>query len=186
MDTKAIPLLDSSKIRLYTVLRRLNIMAKSKELKTNAMRILDRMKISYQTYSYECDEFTDAQHTADQLGFPHEIVYKTLVTVSPAGDYYVFVLPIDSELDLKKAAHEAAVKSLSMIHVKDITAITGYVRGGCTAIGMKKQYPVFADSSAQSLPRMIVSAGKIGHQIELAPNDFINACRGRFCSITRE
>ena len=119
-------------------------MAKNKELKTNAMRILDRMKISYNTYSYECDEFTDAQHTADQLGFAHEIMFKTLVTVSPSGEYYVFVLPIDDELDLKKAAHEAGVKSLAMIHVKDITAITGYVRGGCTAIGMKKQYPVFA------------------------------------------
>ena len=114
-------------------------MAKNKELKTNAMRILDRMKISYNTYSYECDEFTDAQHTADQLGFAHEIMFKTLVTVNPSGEYYVFVLPIDDELDLKKAAHEAGVKSLAMIHVKDITAITGYVRGGCTAIGMKKQ-----------------------------------------------
>ena len=147
-------------------------MAKNKELKTNAMRILDRMKISYNTYSYECDEFTDAQHT--------------LVTVSPSGEYYVFVLPIDDELDLKKAAHEAGVKSLAMIHVKDITAITGYVRGGCTAIGMKKQYPVFVHESAQSLPKMIVSAGKIGHQMELAPEDFIAASKGRFCAIVRD
>lgn len=161
-------------------------MAKNKELKTNAMRILDRMKISYNTYSYECDEFTDAQHTADQLGFAHEIMFKTLVTVNPSGEYYVFVLPIDDELDLKKAAHEAGVKSLAMIHVKDITAITGYVRGGCTAIGMKKQYPVFVHESAQSLPKMIVSAGKIGHQMELAPEDFIAASKGRFCAIARD
>ena len=90
------------------------------------------------------------------------------------------------ELDLKKAAHEAGVKSLAMIHVKDITAITGYVRGGCTAIGMKKQYPVFVHESAQALPKMIVSAGKIGHQMELAPEDFIAASKGRFCAIVRD
>ena len=115
------------------------IMAKNKEPKTNAMRILDRMKISYKTFTYECDEFTDAQHTADLIGAAHETMFKTLVTVSPEPAYYVFVIPIDSELDLKKCAHQAGVKSLAMIHVKDINSVTGYIRGGCTAIGMKKQ-----------------------------------------------
>ena len=118
-------------------------MEKNKEMKTNAMRILDRMKISYKTFTYECDEFTDAQHTADLIGAAHETMFKTLVTVSPEPAYYVFVIPIDSELDLKKCAHQAGVKSLAMIHVKDINRVTGYIRGGCTAIGMKKQYPVF-------------------------------------------
>ena len=133
-------------------------MAKNKEPKTNAMRILDRMKISYKTFTYECDEFTDAQHTADLIGAAHETMFKTLVTVSPEPAYYVFVIPIDSELDLKKCAHQAGVKSLAMIHVKDINSVTGYIRGGCTAIGMKKQYPVFIAEAAQNYPQIVVSA----------------------------
>ena len=159
-------------------------MAKNKELKTNAMRILDRMKISYNTYSYECDEFTDAQHTADQLGFAHEIMFKTLVTVSPSGEYYVFVLPIDDELDLKKAAHEAGVKSLAMIHVKDITAITGYVRGGCTSIGMKKQFPTIISKSILDLEKVVVSGGRLGSQLELAPKDLIAVTRAKVEDVT--
>ena len=146
-------------------------MAKNKEPKTNAMRILDRMKISYKTFTYECDEFTDAQHTADLIGAAHETMFKTLVTVSPEPAYYVFVIPIDSELDLKKCAHQAGVKSLAMIHVKDINSVTGYIRGGCTAIGMKKQYPVFIAEAAQNYPQIVVSGGHLGIQIELAPQD---------------
>lgn len=160
-------------------------MGKQKEVKTNAMRILDRMKISYQTHTYECDEFVDGKQTADLLGFPHEMMFKTLVTVSPDKNYFVFVLPIDDELDLKKAAHEAAQKSLAMIHVKEINQITGYVRGGCTAVGMKKQYPVYIDASAGVQERIIVSGGKIGVQIELKPQDFAAACGGTFCDLTR-
>lgn len=152
-------------------------MAKQKETKTNAMRILDRMKIPYTAHTYECDEFTDGAQTADILGFPHEIMFKTLVTVSPERAYYVFVLPIDNELDLKKAARAACVKSLSMIHVKEINAVTGYIRGGCTAVGMKKQYPVFLHESALEHPHIIVSGGRIGVQIELTPQDYIASCR---------
>lgn len=158
-------------------------MSKQKEIKTNAMRILDRMKISYNTYTYECDEFIDGKQTADILGFPHEIMFKTLVTVSPDNSYFVFVLPIDEELDLKKAARAAARKSLSMIHVKEITAVTGYIRGGCTAVGMKKQYPVFVHESALSHPRIIVSGGKIGLQIELTPQDYAASCKATFCDL---
>ena len=160
-------------------------MGKQKEVKTNAMRILDRMKITYHTHTYECDEFVDVKQTADLLGFPHEMMFKTLVTVSPDRNYFVFVLPIDGELDLKKAAHEAAQKSLAMIHVKEINQITGYIRGGCTAIGMKKQYPVFIDASARTQEHIIVSGGKIGAQIELTPDDFAKACGGVFCALTR-
>lgn len=161
-------------------------MAKQKEVKTNAMRILDRMKIPYMTHTYECDEFTDGKQTADLLGFPHEIMFKTLVTVSPAGAYYVFVLPIDNELDLKKAARAASVKSLSMIHVKEINDVTGYIRGGCTSIGMKKQYPVFAHKSMLTHPHIIVSGGKIGTQIELSPQDYAASCRAVFCDIVQD
>lgn len=161
-------------------------MAKSKEIKTNAMRILDRMKIPYTTHTYECDEFVDGKQTADLLGFPHEIMFKTLVTVSPDKNYFVFVLPIDEELDLKKAARAASAKSLSMIHVKEITAVTGYIRGGCTAIGMKKQYPVFVHQSALSHPGIIVSGGKIGVQIELDPRDYASSCKASFLDLIQQ
>lgn len=158
-------------------------MSKQKETKTNAMRILDRMKIPYKTYSYECDSFIDAQQTAALLGIPHEKMFKTLVTVSPANGYFVFAIPIDRELDLKKAAHEAAQKSLSMIHVKDLLSVTGYVRGGCTAVGMKKQYPVFIDQSALSHDQIVVSGGRIGLQIELSPQDLSKAAAAVFADV---
>ena len=158
-------------------------MAKVKEVKTNAMRILERMKIPFTTHTYECDEFIDGKQTADLLGFPHEIMFKTLVTVSPNKSYFVFAIPIDEELDLKKAAKAAACKSLSMIHVKELLGITGYIRGGCTAIGMKKNYPVFMDASALNYEKIIVSGGKIGAQIELAPQDYQKACGAVFCEL---
>lgn len=160
-------------------------MAKQKETKTNAMRILDRLHIPYTTHTYECDEFIDGRQTADLLGFAHEIMFKTLVTVSPDKAWYVFAIPIDAELDLKKAAKAAAVKSLAMIHVKELLSVTGYVRGGCTAIGMKKHYPVFMDESALRYPRIIVSGGRIGAQIELTPQDYEKACEAVFCDLVR-
>ena len=150
-------------------------MAKQKEVKTNAMRILDRMKIAYTHQSYECDEFIDGIQTADHLGLPHEKVYKTLVTLGSSKQYFVFVIPIEAELDMKKAAKAVSEKSVSMIPVKDITAVTGYVRGGCTAIGMKKQYKTVISETAKELERMYVSGGKIGCQIELAPEDLCKA-----------
>ncbi|MCD7744608.1 MAG: Cys-tRNA(Pro) deacylase [Lachnospiraceae bacterium] len=161
-------------------------MAKQKDSKTNAMRILDRMKIPYEFQTYECEEFIDGQHAADLLGMPHEIVFKTLITVSPEHTYFAFAIPIDAELDLKKAAKAAGSKSLSMIHVKDIQSITGYIRGGCTAIGMKKNYPVFMDESALGFEKIAVSGGKIGVQLLLAPRDYEKACRAVFCDLTRD
>ena len=170
----------------YKFNRKSDFMAKQKEIKTNAMRILDRMKIPYTTHTYECDEFTDGKQTADLLGFPHEIMFKTLVTVSPAKAYFVFVIPIDHELDLKMAARAASAKSLAMIHVKEINEITGYIRGGCTAIGMKKQYPVFVHESALDHPHIIVSGGKIGAQIELTPQDYSASCKASFCDLVKD
>lgn len=158
-------------------------MAKQKEVKTNAMRILDRMKIEYTHQSYECDEFVDGIQTADHLGLSHEQVYKTLVTVGSSNQYFVFVLPIEAELDMKKAARAVGEKSVSMIHVKDITAVTGYVRGGCTAIGMKKQYKTVISQTAKNLQHMYVSGGKIGCQIMLAPDDLCKACSGTYGDI---
>lgn len=154
-----------------------------KEVKTNAMRILDRMKIPYTHQAYECDEFVDGIQTADNLGLPHEKVYKTLVTQGNDKQYYVFVLPIEAELDLKKAAKAAGVKSVSMLHVNDITQVTGYVRGGCTAIGMKKQYKTFISDSAKELSDVYVSGGRIGCQMNLAPDDLCKASGGSYADI---
>ncbi len=160
-------------------------MAKQKEVKTNAMRILESMKIPYQQYTYECEEFVDGLQIADQLGLPYEKVYKTLVTVGNSKDYFVFVIPIAEELDLKAAARSVGQKSVEMIHVKDINAITGYIRGGCTAIGMKKQYVTRIDSSAEHLEKIIVSGGRIGSQLELAPADLAKAARAEFADLIR-
>lgn len=160
-------------------------MAKQKEVKTNAMRILESMKIPYQQYTYECEEFVDGLQIADQLGLPYEKVYKTLVTVGNSKDYFVFVIPIAEELDLKAAARSVGQKSVELIHVKDINAITGYIRGGCTAIGMKKQYVTRIDRSAEQLEKIIVSGGRIGSQLELAPADLARAAKAEFAELIR-
>ena len=159
-------------------------MSKTKEIKTNAMRILESMKIPFTQYTYECEAFEDALQIADQLGLPYEKVYKTLVTKG-AHDYFVFVIPIDRELDLKAAARSVGEKNVEMIHVKEINAVTGYIRGGCTAIGMKKQYVTRIDISARDLPALIVSGGRIGSQIELAPGDLLAAARAEYADIIR-
>ena len=114
-------------------------MSKDKEVKTNAMRILDRNKVKYKVNTYECDEFIDGIHIADMLGQPYESSFKALVTVGKSGNYYVFAIPIAEELDMKKAAKSVGEKSVEMLHVKDINSVTGYIRGGCTPLGMKKQ-----------------------------------------------
>ncbi|MGN1267516.1 MAG: Cys-tRNA(Pro) deacylase [Dorea sp.] len=154
-----------------------------KEVKTNAMRILDRQKISYEYEEYECDGFLDGIQVADQIGLDHKIVYKTLVTVAKSGNYYVFVIPIEEEIDFKKAAKVVGEKALEMLHLKDLTKVTGYVRGGCTSIGMKKQYPTVIQEDAQLLDQMYVSAGKVGMQIKLAPDDLCKAANAVFADV---
>ena len=119
------------------------------------------------------------------LGLPHEKVYKTLVAVGNSKNYFVFVIPIAEELDLKKAAKSVGEKNVEMIHVKDINAITGYIRGGCTAIGMKKQFVTRVDESAILLETMIVSGGRIGSQIELAPDDLCRASAAEYSDLVR-
>ena len=154
-----------------------------KEAKTNAMRILDKNKIPYEMNTYTCDEFIDGCHIADQLGQPYERSFKTLVTVGKSKNYFVFAIPVDKELNLKAAAKAAGEKNVELIHVKDINQVTGYIRGGCTAIGMKKQYVTRIDESAQKLEKMIVSGGRLGVQIELKPEDLKKASRGEFADI---
>ncbi len=150
------------------------------------MRILESMKIPFEHYTYECDEFVDGLQIADKLSLPYEKVYKTLVTQGNSRNYFVFVIPVAEELDMKKAAKSVGEKSVEMIHVKDINAITGYIRGGCTAVGMKKQYVTRIDESAQKLETMIVSGGRIGSQIELTPENLVKAARAEFAQITKE
>ena len=152
-------------------------MSKDKEVKTNAMRILDRNKVKYKVNTYECDEFIDGIHIADTLGQPYESSFKTLVTVGKSGNYYVFAIPIAEELDMKKAAKSVGEKSVEMLHVKDINSVTGY-------IGMKKQYMTVVDSSAEQIEEIIISGGRIGSQIMLSPKDLIKVTRGKFESIT--
>ena len=159
-------------------------MAKEKDAKTNAMRILEKEKLPYAALTYECTEFTDGIATADRLGLPHEQVYKTLVTVGKSKEHYVFVIPIEAELDLKKAAKAVGEKSVEMIPLKELTPLTGYIRGGCTAIGMKKQFPTVVDESARLLAEMYVSGGKWGVQLKLAPEDYRKACRGSYAAVT--
>lgn len=160
-------------------------MAKQKEIKTNAMRILEKKKIPFTHHTYECDEFVDGIQIADTLHLPHEIVYKTLVTVGTDKNYYVFVIPIEEELDLKKAAKAVGQKSIEMLHVKDINKVTGYIRGGCTAIGMKKQYCTIISHYAENLSQMIVSGGRIGSQIEIRPADLCLAVNAGYADVTK-
>jgi Cys-tRNA(Pro)/Cys-tRNA(Cys) deacylase len=144
-----------------------------KEDKTNVMRILDQKKISYRHYVYENkDGKIDGVAVAKKLGQPIERVFKTLVTKG-GKEYYVFVVPVAEELDLKAAARSVGAKSIEMIHVKEINALTGYIRGGCSPIGMKKQFQTVLDESAMSQETIIVSGGRIGTQVELAPSDLV-------------
>lgn len=153
-------------------------MAKEKEIKTNAMRILDKKKITYGLLQYECDEFIDGLHTAQKTGAPLEQSFKTLVLQGKSRQYYVFVLPVAQEVQLKEAARLVGEKSLEMIHVKDITAVTGYVRGGCSPLGMKKQYPVYLHKSALDYEKIYISGGRIGTTLCLAAQDLLAATGG--------
>lgn len=155
----------------------------AKELKTNAMRILDKLKIPYEFRTYECENFTDGVQIADLLGEPRESVFKTIVTVGKSGKYYVFCIPVECEMDLKKCAAEAEEKSVSPIHVKDIQTVTGYIRGGCSPIGMKKSYPTFIHKSAESLDKIVISGGRLGMQLILAPENLIKACSGKYADV---
>ena len=156
---------------------------KQKEVKTNAMRILKKNNIDFEVKTYECDEFIDGIHIADKLGQPYEQSFKTLVMQGKSKEYHVFVLPIAEEVDLKKAAKVVGEKSLEMVHVRDINAVTGYIRGGCTAIGMKKQYDTVVHESAKQFEKIIVSGGRLGSQIFLAPDDLVKVTRGRYADI---
>lgn len=143
--------------------------------KTNVMRVLDSKKIAYTAHEYEPDPTLTGEQIAAILGEHAANVFKTLVTQGKSGAHYVFVIPVHAGLDLKKAAKASGEKSIEMIRQKELLPLTGYVHGGCSPIGMKKQFPTFIHLSAESLEKIYVSAGKVGFQIELSPSDLINA-----------
>ena len=139
-----------------------------KEVKTNAMRILEKQKVPYELLTYECDDFIDGIHVADKTGTPYEQSFKTLVMEGKSGNYYVFVVPIAKEVDRKAAARAVGEKTVDMIHVKDIQKVTGYIRGGCSPIGMKKQYVTVFDESAGNFEEIYVSGGRIGTTLKVS------------------
>ena len=156
-----------------------------KEQKTNVMRILEQKKLPYEAFDYpHGDGPVDGVTVAQLTGKDPRTVFKTLVTVGASKTHYVFVVPVERELDLKKAAAAVGEKSIQMIHVNEITPLTGYVRGGCSPVGMKKQFRTVFDASANDIDRIQVSGGKIGTQISLAPADLIALVRGETADIT--
>ena len=149
-----------------------------KEEKTNVMRLLEKAQVQYNAHTYDHDDgVIDGVGVARKLGQDPARVFKTLVTKGASGQYVVFCVPVQAELDLKKAARAAGEKSVEMIHVADINKVTGYIRGGCSPLGMKKAYRTVFDRSALAGASIIVSGGRIGYQIELAPEELIRLAR---------
>ena len=157
------------------------------EQKTNVMRILGQKKIMYTAHEYpHGEDAVDGLTVARMTGRDPACVFKTLVTRGASKGIYVFVIPVAEELDLKKAAKAVGEKSIAMVHVSEINALTGYVRGGCSPIGMKKQFKTVYHSSILSQDTVLVSAGKIGQQVELSPADLIGLTRGDTANIVTE
>lgn len=150
------------------------------------MRILEQKQLAHRCFYYDCKEFTDAVQIAAMLGQSAEQTFKTLMCQGRSGGYFAFVIPAPCTLDLKKAASAVGEKSLALLPVKDIQKVTGYIRGGCTAIGMKKDYPVVLDVHAAAFDEIIVSGGKLGTQIHLAPEVFLQATNGQLEAVTMD
>ena len=158
-------------------------MAKSKEEKTNVMRTLEQKKIPYTAHSYDPDGPIDGVSVAQTLGQPAERVFKTLVTKAASGAYYVFDIPVAENLDLKKAAKAVGEKSIAMLPQKELLGLTGYVHGGCSPVGMKKQFPTVFHETALGYDTVCVSAGRIGAQVECDPKALIDLLRAKTADI---
>ena len=157
-----------------------------KEEKTNVMRLLDQKKIPYTAHSYPTDEGIDGVSVARLLGQEPERVFKTLVTRGASGAYYVFDIPGPAALDLKKAARAVGEKSVAMLPQKELLPLTGYVHGGCSPVGMKKQFPTVFHAACLDCPAICVSAGRVGFQVELAPADLIALVGAKTADLTAE
>ncbi|MET3575715.1 Cys-tRNA(Pro) deacylase [Bhargavaea ullalensis] len=159
---------------------------KDKVHKTNAARQLDRMKADYELIEYAVDDgLNDGVSVAQKTDQDPHVVYKTLVSTAGTGKYFVFVIPVEKELDLKKAAKAAGEKKIDMLHLKDLTDVTGYVRGGCSPLGMKKAFPTYIDESGEGLPKIVVSAGKRGLQMKLDPKVLAAAADAIFAPLVK-
>lgn len=156
-----------------------------KQAKTNAVRLIEQKKIAHEIFEYTINdgEAVDGLTVAGKIGQPVEHVYKTLVATAGKGNYFVFVIPVDADLNLKAAAKVVGQKKIEMLPVKELLGLTGYIRGGCSPIGMKKLFPTIIEEAATALDYIIVSAGKIGMQIKIAPEDLQQATNGQFASI---
>jgi len=158
-------------------------MAKNKEEKTNVMRTLEQKKIPYTAFSYDPDGPIDGVSVAAETGLDAASVFKTLVTKGASGAYYVFDIPVAENLDLKKAAKAVGEKSIAMLPQKELLPLTGYVHGGCSPVGMKKQFPTVFHETVNELALVAVSAGKIGHQVQVKPADLLNLLRAKTADV---
>ena len=158
-------------------------MAKHKEEKTNVMRVLDQKKIPYTAHTYDPESGIDGVSVARSLGQDPASVFKTLVARGASGGYYVFDIPVAATLDLKKAAHAVGEKSVAMLPQKELLPLTGYVHGGCSPVGMKKQFPTVFHETVNELDLIAVSAGKIGHQVQVKPADLLNLLRAKTADV---
>ena len=158
-------------------------MAKNKEEKTNVMRTLDQKKIPYTAFSYDPNGPIDGVSVAAETGLDAAGVFKTLVTKGASGAYYVFDIPVAENLDLKKAAKAVGEKSIAMLPQKELLPLTGYVHGGCSPVGMKKQFPTVFHETVNELALIAVSAGKIGHQVQVKPGDLLKLLRAKTADV---
>lgn len=156
------------------------------EIKTNVMRALDKYKINYKHYTYADTDAVSGMEVATVLGQNPEQVFKTLVTTGKSGNHYVFMLPVEKELDLKKAAHAVGEKHVEMLKSKELLPLTGYIHGGCSPIGMKKFFKTTINSSAKDFPTIIFSAGKIGYQVETSLDELAKVVKFQLADITTE
>ena len=158
-------------------------MAKNKEEKTNVMRTLDQKKIPYTAFSYDPNGPIDGVSVAAETGLDAASVFKTLVTKGASGAYYVFDIPVAENLDLKKGAKAVGEKSIAMLPQKELLPLTGYVHGGCSPVGMKKQFPTVFHETVNELALVAVSAGKIGHQVQVKTDDLLNLLRAKTADV---
>ncbi|WP_274309024.1 Cys-tRNA(Pro) deacylase [Solibacillus daqui] len=159
-----------------------------KHVKTNAIRLIEQKKIVHEIFEYTSEDgnAVDGVTVAAKIGQPVEHVYKTLIATAGKGDYFVFVIPVEAELNLKAAAKVVGEKKVELIAVKELLGLTGYVRGGCSPIGMKKLFPTYIEQTAETLDYIIVSAGKIGMQMKLAPTDLAKASNAQFAQLVTQ
>lgn len=156
----------------------------AKNDKTNVMRLLDKAEVEYKVHNFSTEDIPTGSQAADILGIEHGRMFKTLVTAAKSGAHYVYMIPVDCELDLKKAASCAHEKSIEMLKSKDLLPLTGYIHGGCSPIGMKKLFPTFLHKTAAEFDTIVFSGGKVGHMVEVSPEGLAKLVKYTVADIT--